>query len=105
MHPDEAVSIAIQDLRSHLAPVRSTPRFTLLTRSLWRRYLAGWTWYVRDGRAPQFDSSPETGHLGRLSLLPGAAPVRARAAAPAAIPCGGPGLAVAGCGENGRVSA
>lgn len=103
MHPDEAVSIAIQDLRSHLAPARPAPRFALLTRSLWRRYLTGWTWYVQDGRAPQFDDSPETGHLGRFSLQPAAAP--ARAATSTAIPRGGPGLAVAGCGGEGRVRA
>jgi hypothetical protein len=103
MHPDEAVSIAIQDLRAHLAPARPAPRFALLTRSLWRRYLAGWTWYVRDGRTPQFDGRPETGHQGRLGLLPAAVP--SRAAAPAALPHAGPGLVVAGGGGKGRVSA
>ncbi|HEX8693585.1 MAG TPA: hypothetical protein VF746_14275 [Longimicrobium sp.] len=102
MHPDEAVSIAIQDLRSHLAPARPAPRFTLLTRSLWRRYLAGWTWYVQDGRAPQFDDSPETGHLGRFSLLP-TGPARARPVA--AIPADGARLAAACCGGEGRVRA
>lgn len=103
MHPDEAVHIAIQDLRSHLAPVRPAPRFALLTRSLWRRYLAGWTWYVQDGRVPPVDGSLETGHLGRPSLFPAAAPVRSRAEA--VLPGDGPRLAVAGCGEKGRVGA
>ena len=32
--------------------VPATSRFALLGRSFWRRYLAGWAWYVRDGRTP-----------------------------------------------------
>jgi hypothetical protein len=77
MHPDEAVDLAIQDLRAigaaHPVPMRSGSPFHLLARGLWRRYLDAWTWYVRDGRTPPADSA-EVGHLARAGIVPARAP-------------------------------
>jgi len=84
MHPQEAVDLAIQDLRAHHAahpvPVRSASSIHLLARGLWRRYLGAWTWYVRDGRTPPAESV-EVGHLERAGILPARAPRRALEAA------------------------
>jgi hypothetical protein len=92
MHPDEAVDLAIQDLRArgaaHPLPMRSDSPLSPLT--LWRRYLGAWTWYVRDGRTPPTETI-ETGHLERAGTVPAWVP---RLALEAARDC--PPLACAG---------
>ena len=48
MHPDDAVDLALQDLRSLTHPrytARGTGRASGL-RAAWRRYMDGWTWYA-----------------------------------------------------------
>lgn len=79
MHPQEAVDLAIQDLRgrnaAHPVPMPTDSPLYLLTRGLWRRYLSAWTWYVRDGHTPPADSA-EVGHLERVGIFPARAPRR-----------------------------
>ena len=67
MHSHDALHPVIPGLRLRggASPVPTTSRFELLRRGFWRRYLAGWTWYVRDGRTPPSDAGGDTGHLGR----------------------------------------
>jgi hypothetical protein len=91
MHPDEAVGLAMQELRTleaqpsrHHAPLASAA-----PQSLWGRYLEGWTWYVREGRTPPA-AAGEVGHLPRRGIVPAAAP---RIPLPAAVEC--PPLAMA----------
>lgn len=65
MHPDEAVQLALQDLRSrglHVPPPASEPAraFTLL-----HAYLRRLSWYVEDGRTPAADDGAAVGHLPR----------------------------------------
>ncbi len=83
MHPDEAVDLAIQDLRAigaaHPVPMRSGSAFHLAARGLWRRYLGAWAWYVRDGRTPPADTA-EIGHLERVGIVPARARVTLEAA-------------------------
>lgn len=101
MHPDEAVDLAIQDLRAigaaHPVPMRSPSPFHLLARGLWRRYLGAWTWYVRDGRTPPADSA-EVGHLERAGIFPARAPRAPRVTLEAARDCPPLACASAVCG-------
>jgi len=67
MHPHEVLHPVIPGLRLRGGARSATPtasRFGLLRRGFWRRYLSGWTWYVRDGRTPPSDSGTDVGHLG-----------------------------------------
>lgn len=91
MHPDEAVGLAMQDLRALEAQPSpyAAPQSGGAPRSLWGRYLEGWTWYVREGRTPPA-AAGEVGHLPRRGIVPAAAP---RIQQPAAVEC--PPLAVA----------
>jgi|GEM_PF-2989475 len=73
MHPDEAVDLAIQDLRARGAAHPAAMRSDSPPLTLWRRYLGAWTWYVRDGRTPPADIA-ETGHLERVGIVPARAP-------------------------------
>ena len=65
MHPDEAVQLAIQDLRSrglHFAsPAPDPARSINLLHVILRRL----TWYVQDGRTPPADQGAAVGHLPR----------------------------------------
>jgi hypothetical protein len=75
MHPDEAVELAMQDLRALEAqpsPHAARPAGGALS-SLWGRYLEGWTWYVREGRTPPA-AAVEVGHLPQRGIVPAAAP-------------------------------
>lgn len=68
MHPDEAVQLALDDLRSR-AP-NSTPAAAPLhaphrALDLLRACLRPLRWYVTDGRTPVAGDEPGTGHLPR----------------------------------------
>ena len=74
MHPDEAVHLAIQDLRNpagHIAP--SAPHEHAPSRAfeLLRGYFAPLRWYVQDGRTPpSADPGAVVGHLPRPRFAP-----------------------------------
>jgi hypothetical protein len=78
MHPDEAVELALQDLRSrsttHTPDAPSAHPYRTL--DLLRAYFSPLRWYVADGRSPAGDVT-ETGHLPRPRF-------QAESAAPAA---------------------
>jgi hypothetical protein len=69
MHPDEAVQLAIQDLRTQHAPA---PKLQARERSLASRllhaYFGALSWYVQDGRTPVADAGAAVGHLLRMRL-------------------------------------
>ncbi len=50
MHPDDAVDLALQDLRSLTHPAAADGRIAVRTpsllRAVWRRYVEGWKWYA-----------------------------------------------------------
>lgn len=50
MHPDDAVELALQDLRSLTHPLSAAmlpaPRPVSPLLAAWRRYLEGWKWYA-----------------------------------------------------------
>jgi hypothetical protein len=56
MHPDEAVDIALQDLRSltriEATRVRHAPAPVSPLATVWRRYVDGWKWYAAADFAP-----------------------------------------------------
>lgn len=66
MHPDEAVQIAIQDLRSHgrHAPPPAAPARSIAS-ALLHAYFGALRWYVQDGRTPAADGGSAVGHLPR----------------------------------------
>jgi len=69
MHPDEAVQIAIQDLRSPgryaPPPMRRAAAPSLASR-LVHAYVQALRWYVQDGRTPVADQGSAVGHLPRV---------------------------------------
>ena len=71
MHPDEAVQLAIHDLRRrapHTVSVLRPQAPSMLARLL-RAWLAPLAWYVADGRTPaSADPGAVVGHLPRLRL-------------------------------------
>lgn len=75
MHPDEAVQLAIQDLRTrapHRVSVLRPQAPSLLVRLL-RAWFAPLAWYVADGRTPpSADPGAVVGHLPRIRLTTGA---------------------------------
>jgi hypothetical protein len=84
MHPDDAVDLALQDLRSLTHPAAAVPRFPAARPAspllgAWRRYLDGWKWYAAAELAP-----PEPGPAFPLRRGERAAPAprTVRVAAP-----------------------
>ena len=83
MHPDDAVELALQDLRSLTHPVAaaavlSAPRPASPLRAAWRRYLDGWKWYAASDLA-----LPEAGPSVSRRVRPPASSARnVRVAAP-----------------------
>jgi hypothetical protein len=74
MHPDEAVQLAMRDLRSrapNATPPAAPPPHRAL--DLLRAYVSPLQWYVKDGRTPVAADSIEVGHLPRPHFLPEAA--------------------------------
>jgi hypothetical protein len=65
MHPDEAVQLAMQDVRSR-APNSTPPHVETRHRGmgLLRAYFSPLRWYVAEGRSPAGDVT-EVGHLPR----------------------------------------
>ncbi|MBV9109682.1 MAG: hypothetical protein JO306_09780 [Gemmatimonadetes bacterium] len=75
MHPDEAVDLALQDLRAltHPGYTASGTRRASWLRAAWRRYMDGWTWYAASELAlPE----PGAGAPARRVSVP--APARTR---------------------------
>jgi hypothetical protein len=85
MHPDEAVQLALQDLRSR-APNSAPPHVEARHRGLdlLRAYLSPLRWYVTDGRSPAGDVT-EVGHLPRPCVHAGPAPAMDEALLPLAM--------------------
>ncbi|HEX8246275.1 MAG TPA: hypothetical protein VF541_22415 [Longimicrobium sp.] len=82
MHPDDAVDLALQDLRSltHQAAAVALPAPRLAPsplRALWRRYVHGWTWYAASGLALPEASASVPPRRGRS--VPSARKVRVAA--------------------------
>jgi hypothetical protein len=73
MHPDEAVQLAMQDLRSR-APSSTPPAAPPPHRALdlLRACFSPLQWYVRDGRTPVAADFIEVGHLPRPRFFPDA---------------------------------
>ena len=71
MHPDEAVQLAIQDLRSSdrhgPAPTLQASGRSSVSRLL-HAYFGALSWYVQDGRTPVADAGAAVGHLPRMRL-------------------------------------
>lgn len=90
MHPDEAVQLAMRDLRSRapnaLPPAPAeTPHRAL---DLLRAYFGPLVWYVEDGRTPVAADSIEVGHLPRPRFQLDPAPCLDDALLPLAMePC------------------
>lgn len=71
MHPDEAVQLAIQDLRTrgnHPAPPAAHGPSSSAASRLLHAYFAPLRWYVAEGRTPVADEGAATGHLPRPRL-------------------------------------
>lgn len=69
MHPDEAVQIAIQDLRSpgrHAPPPMQRASAPSIVSRLLNAYVESLRWYVQDGRTPVADQGSAVGHLPRV---------------------------------------
>lgn len=72
MHPDEAVQLAMQDLRgraAHASPP-AAPAVAHRALDLLRAYFRPLRWYVTDGRTPVAAGSIEVGHLPRPRFFP-----------------------------------
>ncbi|HEX6751527.1 MAG TPA: hypothetical protein VF092_29815 [Longimicrobium sp.] len=80
MHPDDAVDLALQDLRSltHPAAVdgRIAARTPSLLRAVWRRYVDGWKWYAASELAVP---EPAAAFPLRRASVPAPAATRRRA--------------------------
>jgi hypothetical protein len=88
MHPDEAVQLALNDLRSRApnnTPAAARPHAPNRALDLLRAYLLPLRWYVTDGRTPVAGDEAGTGHLPR----PRWAPESAEPALDALLPLAG----------------
>lgn len=71
MHPDEAVQIAIQDLRTpglHAPPPAVRAPGRSIAAALLHAYSGALRWYVQDGRTSVADGGTAVGHLPRMRL-------------------------------------
>ncbi len=69
MHPDEAVQLAMQDLRSpgrHAPPPAVRAPARSIASALLHAYFGALRWYVQDGRTPVADAGTDVGHLPRM---------------------------------------
>jgi hypothetical protein len=89
MHPDEAVQLAMRDLRARapIATPHAAPRPHRALRLL-RAFFRPLRWYVTDGRTPVAAGSIEVGHLPRPRFVPEPAAPCVEAAAPLALGLG-----------------